>query len=61
MRNREKVSIGGMILLVLVIANALILRTALTTDAGWYRALYISLPLLLIVLIGMFRKPGAKP
>lgn len=62
MRNQEKVSIGGMILLVLVIANALILRAALTDHAGWYRALYISLPLLLIVLLTiLFQKPGAKP
>ncbi len=62
MRNQQEVSIGGMILFVLVIANALILRAGLLNNAGWYRALYISLPLLLIVLItGMFKKPGAKP
>ncbi|WP_109700393.1 hypothetical protein [Chitinophaga deserti] len=60
MQTRERVSIGGMILLVSVFANALILRAALTGNPSWYRALYISVPLLLIAIIGMFRKPGAK-
>lgn len=60
MRNQETVSIGGMILLVFAITHALILREALA-DAGWYRALYISLPLLLIAIIGIIRKPGTKP
>ncbi len=62
MRNQDKVSIGGMILLVLVLATALILQAGLVHNAGWYRALYISLPLLLIVLLTiLFRNPGAKP
>jgi hypothetical protein len=52
-----KISVRGMILFILVIANALVLKTALVTgNEWWYLALVITLPLLLI-LLWLIRKP----
>ncbi|SIN71877.1 hypothetical protein SAMN04488055_0906 [Chitinophaga niabensis] len=52
-----KISVRGMILFILVIANALVLKTALITgNEWWYLALVITIPLLLI-LLWLIRKP----
>lgn len=52
-----KISVRGMILLILVIANALVLKAALVTgNEWWYLALVITMPLLL-VLLWLIRKP----
>lgn len=51
-RDPKKISISGIISLILVIINALILRTALVTGNGWwYIALVLTVPLLLIAII----------
>ncbi|WP_343307133.1 hypothetical protein AAHN97_08435 [Chitinophaga niabensis] len=52
-----KISVRGMILLILVIANALVLKAALVTgNEWWYLALVITVPLSLIFL-WLIRKP----
>ena len=51
-RDPKKISVSGIISLILVIINALILRTALVTGNGWwYIALVLTVPLLLIAII----------
>ncbi len=52
-RNREKVSVSGMFLLLLVIANAVILSVGLTVNERWYWALCLSVPLLLAAILHM--------
>lgn len=56
-RNPVRISVRGMILLILVIANALVLKAALVTgNEWWYSALLLTIPLLLIVP-WLIRKP----
>lgn len=51
-RDPKKILISGITSLILVIINALILRTALVTGNGWwYIALVLTMPLLLIAII----------
>lgn len=56
-RDPRTISIKGMILLILVIANALVLKTALVTgNEWWYAAFVLTVPLLLIAILNI-RKP----
>lgn len=47
--NKENVPVSGMVLVLLVILNAVVLRAGLAKNAGWYWALCLTVPLLLIV------------
>jgi hypothetical protein len=50
-RDPKKISISGIISLMLVIINALILRAALVTgNEQWYLAFVFTIPLLLIAI-----------
>jgi len=49
-RNQEKVSASGIIILILVMLNVIILKTAFIHDAQIYWGLVITLPLLLIAI-----------
>lgn len=49
-RNQQQVSAGGMILLITVLLNAIILKTAYITNEQWYWALLVTVPLLLIAI-----------
>ena len=55
-RNHSKVSAGGSIIFLLVLANAVILRAGFTGDGSWYPAMLITLPLLLIVIFNSKEK-----
>ena len=54
--NKEQVPVGGMLLVLLVILNAVVLRAGLTKDAGWYWALCLTVPMLLVVTRNVFKK-----
>jgi hypothetical protein len=50
LRNQEKVSASGIVILILVMLNVIILKTAFILDAEIYWGLVITLPLLLIAI-----------
>jgi len=50
LRNQEKVSASGIVILILVMLNVIILKTAFIHDAQIYWGLTITLPLLLIAI-----------
>jgi len=58
-RNQEKVSAGGIIILILVMLNVIILKTAFIHDAQIYWGLTITLPLLLIAIFDTLKKKYA--
>lgn len=49
-RNRKEVSVGGLAILFLVLLNAVVLQHGLATNPMWYKAVYITLPLLGIAI-----------
>ena len=55
-RNQEKVSANGIIILILVMLNVIILKTAFINDAQIYWGLTITLPLLLIAIFDTIKK-----
>ena len=55
-RNQQKTSAGGAMTLFVVILNAIILEHAITHDKSWYMMLFITIPLLLMSLLGSKRK-----
>lgn len=54
--NTQTVSISGMLAVALLLLNAVILETALVKDPGWYKALWITLPLFALALYGGKKK-----
>ena len=48
--NNHTVSISGMLTVALLLMNAVILETAVVKNADWYKALWVTLPLLAIAL-----------
>lgn len=46
----EQMTISGMLALVLVLMNAVILETALVKNHHWYKALWLTVPLLVLAL-----------
>ena len=58
-RNPEKVSASGIIILILVLLNAIILKSAFIHDSQIYWGLVISLPLLLIAIFDAIGKKHA--
>jgi hypothetical protein len=55
-RNQEKVSANGIVILILVMLNVIILKTAFINDAQIYWGLIITLPLLLIAIFDTIKK-----
>jgi hypothetical protein len=55
-RNQEKVSANGIVILILVMLNVIILKTAFINDAQIYWGLVITLPLLLIAIFDTIKK-----
>ena len=55
-QNKKQLSASGMTLLITVLLNAIILETAYTGNKGWYWALFVSLPFLLLAIIGRRQK-----
>jgi len=55
-RNQEKVSANGIVILILVMLNVIILKTAFIHDAQIYWGLAITLPLLLIAIFDTIKK-----
>jgi hypothetical protein len=55
-RNQEKVSASGIIILILVMLNVIILKTAFIHDARIYWGLVITLPLLLIAIFDTLKR-----
>lgn len=50
-RNQKEVSVGGLVILFLALLNAVVLQHGLATNPIWYRAVYVTLPLLGIAII----------
>jgi hypothetical protein len=48
--NTQPVSIYGMLAVALLLMNAVILETALVKNADWYKALWVTLPLLALAI-----------
>lgn len=48
--NTRPVSISGMLAVALLLMNAVILETALVKNAEWYKALWVTLPLLVVAI-----------
>ncbi len=59
LRNQEKVSASGIIILILVMLNVIILKTAFIHDAQIYWGLIISLPLLFIAIFDAIKNKRA--
>jgi len=49
-------SAGRMIILFLVVINTVIIKTGFTEDPAWYRVLFVSIPLLVIITIDTFKR-----
>ena len=46
----KNVSINGMFAVVLLLINAILLETALVKNTDWYKALWVTLPLLALAI-----------
>lgn len=51
----KKESAHGMLVLLLLLLNAIILEAALVNNYQWYKALWITMPVLLLCLLGQWR------
>lgn len=54
-RNPQTVSTTGLSALALVLLNTIILRSALTQNPEWYRALLLTLPVMGLALVQLAR------
>ena len=45
-----------MMILLLVVINTVIIKTGFTEDPSWYRVLFVTIPLLLILIVNSFQK-----
>ena len=54
-----KMSVRGMLIMLLVLANAIILRNGFAVGAQWYWGLLITVPLLVIVIVDIIQKERA--
>ncbi len=48
-----------MMILFLVVINTSIIKTGFTEDPSWYRVLFVTIPLLLIVIIDSLQKQAS--
>lgn len=55
-RNQQKISAGGMWVLLLVLLNAIVLQQGFIAGNDWYKIAYATLPLLLVAIIVFKRK-----
>jgi uncharacterized membrane protein YhdT len=56
-RNLKKVSAGGVIVFLFALLNAIVLEQGYISHTKWYKLAYVTLPLLLISLVALRRKP----
>ena len=54
--SQHMLSTNRMLILFLVVVNTIIIKTAFTEDHSWYRALFVTIPLLLVFIIQSFQK-----
>jgi hypothetical protein len=54
-RNQQPVSAGRVITIVLVLLSAIALKQGIVADAQWYLLLCITIPLLVICAINIYR------
>jgi glutamate synthase domain-containing protein 2 len=59
MRNQKPVSASRIIILILVVLNIVILNEAYAVNENWYRALIITMPLLLLAILNTRQKKHA--
>jgi hypothetical protein len=59
MRNKKQVSVSNMIVLLLIIINVIIVKTAYTGNSNWYWALLLFVPLLLLAISNIRQKKHA--
>ncbi len=52
-------SVHGMLILILLLLNSVILETALVKNHQWYKALWITVPILLLCLLNQWRSNTA--
>ncbi len=52
---RKDESVHGMLVLILLLLNAVILETAVVKNQQWYKALWITIPILLLCLFDQWR------
>ena len=57
-RNQKKVSANGMVVYLMLGLNAIVLQQGLVDSAGWYKFLFLTIPLWLIS-IWFLRRPLA--
>jgi hypothetical protein len=50
-KTREQLRVGESIIVLLVLLNVLVLQCGITTNPRWYRALYVSIPLLILSVL----------
>ncbi|HEU4632832.1 MAG TPA: FMN-binding glutamate synthase family protein [Flavisolibacter sp.] len=58
-RSRKEISISGIIVLLVVLLNAVVLRTAFSVNGNWYWALLLTMPMLLIAIKDISQKKHA--
>lgn len=56
MRSQKKISVGGSIVMVFLLLNAIVLEYSLVSDKSWYELLIVTVPLLLISIFAYRRK-----
>jgi uncharacterized membrane protein YhdT len=61
-KNDEQIAISDRFVLLLVLVNAIAIRSGFTTNPKWYKVNLICIPLLIITIIAARRKrtPGLK-
>jgi hypothetical protein len=57
-RNQKRISVSGVIVLLLSLLNAVVLKQAFVAHSHWYWLLAITLPLLLISLLFFNKRQG---
>ena len=49
-RSQEKISAGGIVLLLLILLNTVLLEKSFVTSSEWYKVTYVTFPLLLLAI-----------
>lgn len=55
-RSQQQASAGGLVMLLIVFLNTIILEQGLTSNPGWYKLAYVTIPLLLLSVIVFYKK-----
>ena len=56
-RNQSEVSAVGIVVLFVALLNVIIIRQGFVANAEWYQLLYVTVPLLLLLLLVFRRRP----